>query len=197
MEWVWCSESVQNQVKWASCFVLSYTILIVPVSAIQATLVLQETSGVSRTHCTWQDLLLMLSPGWCYSLLHTFCYTVNASSISPPPSHLLSLAQCTVCNKEGNNTNMHWGKQKRERTIPGHWLFAKYCARYFRNISSFNADINPLQKVHVIPTIQMIKWKPIEGQTANPANSTDFNLGLFQSRANTCFMIFSLSKYTQ
>lgn len=43
----------------------------------------------------------------------------------------------------------------------------------------------------------MIQWRPIKGQTTNPANRRDLNLGLFKYQANACCMIFNLSKYIQ
>lgn len=74
MEWVWCSESVQNQGKWASCFALSSTVLIMPVSAIQATLGLQGISGVSRTHCNSRIYC------WCSALADVTISSTQSST---------------------------------------------------------------------------------------------------------------------
>lgn len=172
----------------------------VPMSAIQATRGLQGTLGVSRTHRTWQDLLLMLSPG-SITVSSTHSATVNAHSMSPLPSHLLSLVPRTVCNlqpmyKKGNSTSTHWGNRKEKWPFQG-TDSTKHCAGRCISISSFDAHMNPLPKAQVIPTMQMIKWRAVAGQTTNPASSRDLNLRQLESQTNPCFTISRLSEYIQ
>ena len=121
MERVWCSESVQNQVTWASCFVLSCTVLFMPISAIQATWGLRGTSGVSTARFTIDAHVASIIVSSTHSALQS-AHTVTVFHTHPSFSSSRYNAQCAIysqCIKKGT-TQAGMGWTERELIIPGH-----------------------------------------------------------------------------